>query len=197
MVQADAARAREVAARYARLRATEEDRHLAKQGDVAAQALLAVVHFNGLGVERDYGEALRWARLAAEQGNARGQSLLGAAYYGGKGVARDPAEAARWARLAAEQGDGDGQTVLGALYLNGTGVPQDDFSAYMWLMLAASDSETVPERRILTPLAKRMTQEQVVEAIAAAEARARDWNRSAVRPGGRQTRRAPREPAAR
>ena len=169
----DEARAWELAAKYARQRATEEDRRLAEQGDADAQALLAEVYYNGRGVERDYAEALRWARLAAEQGNVRGQSLLGVAYYGGNGVDRDPAEAARWARLAAEQGDAGGQVVLGALYLNGTGVPQDDVSAYVWLALAASDSETVTEGRILSLLARRMAPEQ----LAAAEARLRDWDR--------------------
>lgn len=185
MQQADTARARELAARYARQHATEEDRHLAKQGDADAQALLAAVHFNELGGERDYGEALRWARLAAAQGNARGQMLLGAAYYGGKGVTRDPAEASRWARLAAEQGDGGGQMLLGALYLNGVGVPQDDASAYMWLLLAGSDSEILPPRRILNLLARRMTRDQVLEA----EARACD------RDDGRLRRRSPEDEA--
>ena len=174
----DQERARELIARYARQRATEEDRRLAEEGDADAQALLAVVYYNGRGVRRDYEEALRWARLAAEQGNVRGQSLLGAAYYSGNGVARDPAEAARWARLAAEQGDAGGQMVLGALYLNGTGVPQDDVSAYMWLTLAASDSETVTEGRILSLLANRMTPEQLAEA----EARIRDLDVKSARP---------------
>ena len=168
----DEARARELAAKYAQQRATEDDRLRAEQGDADAQALLAEVYYNGRGVERDYGEALRWARLAAEQGNVRGQSLLGAAYYSGNGVVRDPDEAARWARLAAEQGDAGGQVVLGALYLNGIGVPQDDVSAYMWLTLAASDSGTGTEGRILSLLAKRMTPEQIAEA----EARIRNWN---------------------
>ena len=177
----DEARARELVAKYARQRATEEDRRLAEEGDADAQALLAVVYYNGRGVRRDYAEALRWARLAAEQGNVRGQSLLGAAYYSGNGVARDPAEAARWARLAAEQGDAGGQMVLGALYLNGTGVPQDDVSAYMWLTLAASDSETVTEGRILSLLANRMTPEQIAEA----EARIRDLDVKSAPPAGR------------
>ena len=180
--QGDQARARELAAKYAQQRATEEDRRLAEQGDADAQALLAEVYYNGRGVRRNYGEALRWARLAAEQGNVRGQSLLGAAYYSGNGVARDPAEAARWARLAAEQGDSGGRIVLGTLYLNGTGVPQDDVSAYMWLTLAASDSEVVQGGRILSLLANRMTPEQIAEA----EARMRDLEVKSARPAGRR-----------
>ena len=171
---ADQARARELAALYAQEVATAADRLRAEQGDADAQALLAVVHYNGRGVERDYEEAVRWARLAAEQGNARGQSLLGAAYYSGNGVARDPSEAARLLRLAAEQGVASAQAQLGVLYLNGSGVPQDDVSAYVWLTLAvASDSREPGPGRAAQRLAGRMTPEQLAEA----EARLRDWNR--------------------
>ena len=169
----DEARAQELAARYARQRATEEDRRLAEQGDADAQALLAVVYYNGRGVRRDYAEALRWARLAAEQGNARGQGLLGAAYREGNGVARDPAEAVRWLRPAAEQGNVSAQAFLGLLYLNGEGVPQDDVSAYVWLTLADASGQTVGPGRARDRLARRMTPEQLAEA----EARLRDWDR--------------------
>ena len=171
--QGDQARARELAAKYAQQRATEEDRRLAEQGDADAQALLAVVYYNGRGVRRDYAEALRWARLAAEQGNARGQGLLGAAYREGKGVARDPAEAVRWLRPAAEQGNVSAQAYLGLLYLNGEGVPQDDVSAYVWLTLADASGQTVGPGRARDRLARRMTPEQLAEA----EARLRDWDR--------------------
>ena len=169
----DEARARELAAKYAQQRATEEDRRRAEQGDADAQALLAVVYFNGRGVERDYGEALRWARLAAEQGNASGQSVIGMAYRSGNGVARDPAEAARWLRLGAEQGDVTAQTFLGLLYLGGDGVAQDDVSAYVWLTLADASGQTVGPGRARDRLARRMTPEQLSEA----EARLRYWNR--------------------
>ena len=162
----DEARARELAAKYARQRATEEDRRLAEEGDADAQALLAVVYFNGRGVERNYAEALRWARLAAEQGNAGGRTVLGMAYHSGNGVARDPAEAARWLRPAAEQGNASAQTVLGLLYLQGDGVVQDDVSAYVWLTLADASGETVGPGRARDRLAGRMTPEQLAEAEA-------------------------------
>ena len=168
----DAARNRELAARYAQEVATEDDRLRAEQGDANAQALLAVVYYNGRGVELDYEEAVRWAWLAAEQDNARGQSLLAAAYYSGNGIAQDHEEAARWAQLAAEQGSTSAQALLGVLYFNGAGAPQDDVSAYMWLTVAAASSETPGPGRLRDLLAKRMTPDQVAEA----EARARNRN---------------------
>lgn len=168
----DEARARELAARNAREVATDADRLRAEQGDSDAQALLAVVYYNGRGVERDYGEALRWARLAAEQGNVRGQTLLGMAYRSGNGVDRDPAEAARWLRPAAEQGYASAQAYLGALYMD-AGVLQDDVAAYVWLTLADASGETVGPGQTRDRLAGRMTPEQIAEA----EAQVRDWGR--------------------
>ncbi len=167
-VDADEARRQELAARYAQEVATDEDRLAAEQGDADAQALLAIVYYNGRGVEVDYEEAVRWARLAAEQGNGRAQSLLGAAYFNGNGVAQDFAEAARWSQLAAEQGVASAQALLGVLYMNGTGVPQDDISAYMWLTVAASNSEIPGPGRFRDLIATRMTSEQIAEAQARA-----------------------------
>ena len=166
------ARKQELLAKYSQMRATEEDRLAAEQGDADAQALLAAVYHNGRGVEQDYEEAVRWARLAAEQGNASGQGMLAAAYYSGTGVSVDYDEAARWARLAAEQDEASGQIILGALYLNGNGVPQDYVSAYTWMAIAASDPDTAGGSVMLDHLAtRRMTPEQLAEA----EARVRDW----------------------
>ncbi len=168
------ARKQELIDEYSRMRATEEDRRRAEQGDADAQALLAVVYYNGRGVELNYEEALRWARLAAEQGNARGQSMLAAAYFQGRGVELDYDEAARWARLAAEQDESGAQTILGTLHMHGNGVPQDYVAAYAWMAIAASDPGTAGGSRVLDSLATRfMTPEQLAEA----EARVRDWIR--------------------
>ena len=168
------ARKQELIDEYSQMRATEEDRLAAEQGDPDAQALLASVYYNGRGVELDYNEALRLARLAAEQGNVRGQSMLAAAYFQGRGVELDYDEAARWAQLAAEQDESGAQVILGTLYMQGNGVPQDFVAAYVWMAIAASDPGTAGVSRILDNLATRfMTPEQLAEA----EVRVRDWIR--------------------
>ena len=41
---------------------------------------------NGRGVPKDYGEAVKWFRLAAEQGNADAQTNLGVMFQYGRGV---------------------------------------------------------------------------------------------------------------
>ena len=126
---------------HVRETAVESDRVLAERGDAAAQGRLADAYWLGRGVEQDYGEALRWARLAAEQRDGRGQALLGAAYYNGRGVEQDYGEALRWIRLAAEQGDAHGQSLLGAAYYNGHGVEQDYGEAARWARLAAEQGD--------------------------------------------------------
>ena len=159
---------------HAQEAAVESDLVLAEQGDADAQGRLGAAYYDGRGVAQDFGEAVRWARLAAEQGGAVGQSVLGFAYYGGRGVAQNDVEAAHWARLAAEQGNASGQTLLGMMYMQGRGMDQDDVSAYMWLTLGASGLGIRGAREMRDDVvARRMTPEQIVEA----QARALDWGK--------------------
>ncbi len=170
----DEALKRELLAGHARQVATDEDRRRAEAGDADAQAHLAVVYYNGRGVEVDYEEALRWGRLAAEQGNARGQAMLAVSYFQGRAVEQNYDETARWAKLAAEQDDVTAQIILGTLYMNGRGVEQDFVSAYAWRAIAVSSGRMAGGQTMLEHLAeRRMTTEQLAEA----EARVRAWNR--------------------
>lgn len=61
----------------------------AEQGDAEAQYQLGCCYANGLGVEIDMVEAVRWFALAAEQGVALAQHALGNCYYYGYGVDYD------------------------------------------------------------------------------------------------------------
>ena len=79
-------------------------RPLADKGDALAQFNLGQMHARGLGVQRDYTEAIAWLRKAADQGLAIAQHYLGLAYTDGDGVPQDDAEAAKWFRFAAERG---------------------------------------------------------------------------------------------
>ena len=55
-------------------------------------------------MQQDYGEAVRWYRLAANQGYADAQSDLGVMYWDGMGVQKDYVLAHMWLNLAAVQG---------------------------------------------------------------------------------------------
>lgn len=58
----------------------------------------------GMGVERNYTEAVKWFRMAAEQGNPDAQAYMGHAYAYGQGVKKNSAEALRWFQAACAQG---------------------------------------------------------------------------------------------
>ena len=136
----------------------------------AAQYNLGGMYYNGRGVPQDYGEAVRWYRLAADQGDAGSQYNLGLMYNDGRGVLQDYGEAVHWWSLAADRGYAAAQYSLGLMYGTGRGVPQDDIAAHMWANLAAAQGNE-NARRLRDLLAEGMSSGQ----IAAAQRAAREW----------------------
>ena len=102
---------------------------------------LGVRYRSGIGVIKDYKEAMQWSRLAAEQGNANAQANIGALYFYGQGVPKDDKETVKWQRLAAEQGHARSQRNLGLMYKLGLGVKEDAIYGNMWLNIAASNGD--------------------------------------------------------
>ena len=78
-------------------------RALAEQGNAAGQVELGGRYRDGLGVEVNDAEALKWMRLAADQGEVDGQIQLGLMYSRGTGTHRDFVKAHMWTSLAAAQ----------------------------------------------------------------------------------------------
>ncbi len=78
---------------------------LANAGDAAAQYNLGLIYANGIGVQENDVEAVRWFRLAAEQGNIRSQVNLANMYAQGDGVTQNFITAYIWVSLSAAQGD--------------------------------------------------------------------------------------------
>lgn len=111
----------------------------------ADQNDLGIAYYNGLGVSRDYGDAMKWFRMAADHGFASAQSSLGVGYVQGHGVPQDHAEAVRWFRMAADQGDAIGQFNLGRAYYKGHGVPQDNAEAARWFRMAAEQGDAAAQ----------------------------------------------------
>ena len=139
-----------------------------------AQDNLGVMYRDGLGVRRDYAEAVRWFRKAADQGYVEGEFDLSNMYADGHGVQQDYAEMVRWAQKAADQKYAAAQYNLGVAYYNGDGVPEDYVYAYMWLNLAAAAGEDqAAEHRDV--VARHMTPDQ----IALAQKLAREWQPTA------------------
>ena len=109
----------------------------AEQGDAEAQFDLGFCYDDGRGVEKDYGEAVKWYRKAAEQGHAPAQFNLGYCYANGQGVRKDKEEAVKWYRKAAEQNYTPAQSNLGCCYDSGQGVATDYVEAVKWYRKAA------------------------------------------------------------
>jgi hypothetical protein len=81
-------------------------RPLADQGVAQAQFFLGTMYENGKGVAQDYGEAMKWYRLAADYpAYAAPLYALGLMYSKGRGVAQDNVRAYAWYDVAAASGD--------------------------------------------------------------------------------------------
>eukprot|EP01051_Picozoa_sp_SAG22_P003164 SAG22_NODE_151_length_17414_cov_7.812128_11_plen_581_part_00 len=115
-----------------------------------AERMLGWCCQNGIGVEKDEVEGVKWYRKAAEQGHSLAQNNLGVCYRKGRGVEQDKAEAVKWYRKAAEQGHSTAQTDLGTCYFNGTGVEKDYAEAVKWLRKAAEQGESSAMRNLAT-----------------------------------------------
>ncbi len=72
----------------------------AQQGEASAQWQLGIMYYGGLGVPKDYQEAVKWFRKAADQGFDDAQYNLGVMYAHGEGVPKDYVLAHVWINLA-------------------------------------------------------------------------------------------------
>ncbi len=97
----------------------------ARAGDPRGALYVGVLYDSGIGVPRDYRQAVQWYRQAAADGSAVAAFNIGVMYDGGFGVAADQAEAAAWYEKAAAAGFARAQYNLALLYESGSGVPLD------------------------------------------------------------------------
>lgn len=109
----------------------------AKEGDPAAQHVLACCYANGNELPQDIAQAVYWWRLAGEQGDAKAQCNLGICYMVGAGVEKDVDQAVSWWRKAADQGLAEAQYNMGITYENGDGVDKDISEAVRWYRKSA------------------------------------------------------------
>jgi TPR repeat protein len=110
-------------------------RQAAEECLAEGQLLLGACYHRGLGVPKNFTEAVKWYRKAAEQGNPCAQHDLGI-YY--QSVRKNYTEAVKWHRKAAEQGVSPSQNNLGVCYQKGWGVTQDCTEAMGWYRKAAA-----------------------------------------------------------
>jgi uncharacterized protein len=108
----------------------------AQAGDPVAQASLARLYANGVGVAADPAQAFAWAQKGAEQANASAEQLVAAWLYRGEGAPADKAASFGWYKKAAEQGDPLAEARMAYLYLSGDDVARDVAEAQRWAVKA-------------------------------------------------------------
>lgn len=145
----------------------DDARATAEQGSSEDQYRLGLRYEQSV---RDYGEAVRWYRMAAIQQHSEAFYRLCLLSDAGRGVPQDYQEALRWCRLAADHGHPQAMFTIGAYFETGRGVPKDSVQAHQWYNLAgAHGNEDGVKRR--NRLAQNMTPGQ----IAQAQYQARSW----------------------
>lgn len=113
----------------------------ADSGDAYAQTLIGIMYDDGMIIERDSEEALKWLTLASNQGNYYAQFHIGRVM---RYSMDNHIEAIKWYQLAAEQGYDEAQYYLGEMYKKGNPykrknrVDQNYDHAIKWLTLAAN-----------------------------------------------------------
>ena len=87
----------------------------ANQGNVDDMAKVGYCYKNGIGVEKNYEEAIKWLSVASNYGNPLAQWCLGILYEYGSGVEKDEDKAFQLYTSSAQQGVPEGQYYLGQL----------------------------------------------------------------------------------
>lgn len=113
----------------------------AERGDAPAQAELCHLYADGIGVPRDFSQALRWCQASAQNGNAWGEEGVAALYYRGEGVPRDYSQALQWFQKAANQHLAVAEYWLATMYLRAYGTPENDAEAFRWYRQAADQRD--------------------------------------------------------
>jgi len=92
----------------------------ADQGYPLAYLMMGALAMEGVGVEPDAKEAVKWLRRVAEKGDTGGMLMLASLYHdGGPGLEKDAREAEKWYRKAIEKGNNDALGELAQLYVEG------------------------------------------------------------------------------
>jgi TPR repeat protein len=95
-------------------------------------AYLTGTEIGGRQVLQDFGEAMKWFRVAHEKGAFTATYLLGTMYEEGKGIASDVPQAITLYEQAAQRGGYLPCVRLARIYAAGKGVPQSRERAASW-----------------------------------------------------------------
>ena len=103
-----------------------------------AQYAIALLYWQGKGVDQSYVQAAKWLKLAIKSGHIKARLKMGFLNLEGKGVEKNEAEARKNFLIAAEHGFVDAQFNIGLMYLIGIGGERSTSKAKYWLNLKKS-----------------------------------------------------------
>jgi len=126
----------------------EQTRTKAERGDAVAQCEFGLLLLSGVGVTKDFEQAVNWLRKSADQANAKAEYNLGVCYERGESVSKDFVEAVAWYRKAADKGYAKAQSNLGVCYYNGWGVRKSLPDAAAWYRKAAEQGHARAQRNL-------------------------------------------------
>lgn len=109
-----------------------EVERMAIAGVGEANFLMGTAYAEGLAVEVDPVEAVKWYRIAAAQNITLALHNLGNVHASGSGVEQSDSEAVYWWKLAALKGDAIPQFRLAKMLEQGKGVEKDLIGAVHW-----------------------------------------------------------------
>jgi len=119
-----------------------------KQGDAHAQLMLALMYFEGRGVDKNNVRTIYLLNQAAKQGFAQAQYTLALLLHEGhNGIKRNAASAVRWFTHAANQGLVDAQYSLGLIYATSKSMKSDS-KAVLWWQQAAAQQHAQAEHNL-------------------------------------------------
>lgn len=139
----------------------------AKAGNFEAQMEVANCYHEGLGVEQNKAESVKWLERAAKQGKPQAQFLAGLAYFVGMDVKMDDKKGVELIEKAANQGEPAALHYLSAAYFLGKGKKQDYLRAYVWeLVFMDSSKIMIPDdadslRARIADVEQKLTPEQI------------------------------------
>ncbi len=128
--------------------ALREAETLSQSGNAEGDAILAYLHENGLGVDRDLQHAVDLYTKAARAGQPDAQFALGELAMFGDGVERSAETAAGWYKLAARQGHARAKLRLGVMHAEGDGMEKDQRRAIDLFREAAEGGEPEAARNL-------------------------------------------------
>ena len=116
-------------------------KHLAEKGNLRAQATLANVFFNGIGIQKDQKSAFFWYTKSAENGDPASKYQLGIIYRDGLGTEKDLDKAVEWLKFSANCNYMRARIELANMYRKGIGVERNLLESLKWYKEAANSGD--------------------------------------------------------